>query len=90
MLGSLDVQQVEENLHTAERRLSDTEKRIQRKENLTQMTKQGLNDVSSEISSIEEWINERLKLLKNQEPLGFESQPLQERQNQVKVIFSTI
>lgn len=56
-----------------ERRYSDIAKRLQRKQQVLEMTRKGIEDTRKEIEQAREWVKEKTIQLSKPAPLGFES-----------------
>lgn len=83
-VNNLDSQQIEEQSKSIERRYNDLSKRLQRKLQVLEMTKKGIEDTRNEISATRDWIKEKTVGLRKPEPLGFESRKADDKINALK------
>ena len=74
-------------LKSVERRYNDIAKRVQRKLQVLEMTRKGLESAHQEIEQAREWIREKLKQLETCPALGFESKVADERLQSLRVSF---
>lgn len=74
-------------LKSVERRYSDIAKRVQRKAQVLEMTRKGLEGARQEIEQAREWIREKLKQIETQPPLGFESKVADDQLQSLRVRF---
>ena len=74
-------------LKSVERRYNDIAKRVQRKLQVLEMTRKGLENAHQEIEQAREWIREKLKQLETCPALGFESKVADERLQCLRVSF---
>lgn len=74
-------------LKSVERRYNDIAKRVQRKLQVLEMTRKGLESAHQEIEQAREWIREKLKQLETGPSLGFESKVADERLQSLRVSF---
>ncbi|XP_039285327.1 nesprin-1-like [Nilaparvata lugens] len=79
VVTNLDSQQVEEQLKAVERRYNDIAKRIQRKAQVLESTKKGLDSAQQEVAQAREWVQAKMALVNNPPPLGFDSKAADER-----------
>ncbi|KAK6636175.1 hypothetical protein RUM43_009828 [Polyplax serrata] len=79
LVSNLDSQQVDEQIKSLERRHSDIFKRIQRKAQALESTKQGVENINQEIQQIRDWIKSKLDGLKTPEALGFNSKQVKDK-----------
>ncbi|KAF5292003.1 hypothetical protein FQA39_LY14120 [Lamprigera yunnana] len=84
IVSNLDSQQVEEQLKSVERRYNDIGKRLQRKVQVLEMTKKGIEDTRNEIEQAREWVKQKSIQLQKQTPLGFESRKMDDKLNSLK------
>jgi nesprin-1 len=75
-------------LKSVERRYNDIAKRVQRKAQVLEMTRKGLEGAHQETEQAREWIREKLRMLEAQTPLGFESKVADDRLQSLRVSFS--
>lgn len=75
-------------LKSVERRYNDIAKRVQRKAQVLEMARKGLEGAHQEIEQAREWIREKLRTLEAQKPLGFESKVADDRLQSLRVSFS--
>lgn len=85
-VNNLDAQQVEEQMKSVERRYNDLGKRLQRKLQILEMTRKGIEDTRNEIQQARDWVKERLIELQRPPPLGFESRKAEDRLNSLKAL----
>ncbi|XP_072386756.1 muscle-specific protein 300 kDa isoform X12 [Diabrotica undecimpunctata] len=78
-VNNLDSQQIEEQSKATERRYNDIAKRLQRKLQVLEMTKKGIEDTRNEITAARDWIKDKTVSLRKPEPLGFESRKADDR-----------
>ncbi|XP_075225316.1 muscle-specific protein 300 kDa isoform X2 [Lycorma delicatula] len=80
VVNNLDAQQVEEQLRAVERRYNDIAKRIQRKAQVLETTKKGLDSAQQEIAQAREWVKSKMTLVQNPPPIGYDAKAADERQ----------
>ncbi|XP_057659189.1 muscle-specific protein 300 kDa isoform X4 [Diorhabda carinulata] len=80
-VNNLDSQQIEEQSKATERRYNEIAKRLQRKLQVLEMTKKGIEDTRNEINAARDWVKEKVSSLRKPEPLGFESRKADDRIN---------
>ncbi|XP_063222936.1 muscle-specific protein 300 kDa isoform X4 [Bacillus rossius redtenbacheri] len=90
LVSNLDSQQVEEQLKTVERRYKDVATRVQRKTQVLEMARKGLEDAIREISQARDWVGEKKAQLESQPPLGFESKVAEERLQSLKALLKEV
>lgn len=78
-VSNLDSQQIEEQIKSVERRHGDIGKKLQRKAQVLEMTSQGIEATKREIEENREWISDKKRIARSQEPLGYESRQAEER-----------
>jgi nesprin-1 len=83
-VNNLDAQQVEEQMKSIERRYNDIGKRLQRKLQILDMTRKGIDDTRNEIEHARDWVKDRLVELQRPPALGFESRKADDRLNALK------
>ncbi|XP_064211053.1 muscle-specific protein 300 kDa isoform X18 [Tribolium castaneum] len=83
-VNNLDAQQVEEQMKSIERRNNDIGKRLQRKLQILDMTRKGIEDTRNEIEQARDWVKARLIELQKPPLLGFESRKAEDRLNSLK------
>ena len=74
-------------LKSVERRYNDIAKRVQRKLQVLEMTRKGLENAHQEIEQAREWIREKLKQVETCPAIGFESKVADERLQYLRVSF---
>lgn len=84
VVSNLDSQQIEEQLKSVERRYNDIGKRLQRKAQVLEMTKKGIEDTRNEIDQAREWTKEKSIQLQKSIPLGFESRKVEDKLSALK------
>lgn len=84
-VSNLDSQQIEEQIKSVERKYGDIEKKLQRKSQVLDMTAQNIEATKREIESNRGWIDEKKRLARVKEPLGFESKQAEEKLLSLKV-----
>lgn len=84
IVSNLDAQQVEEQMKSVERRYNDIAKRLQRKSQILDMTRKGIEDTRNEIEQAREWVKEKLHELQKPPPLGFESRKAEDKLNTLR------
>lgn len=80
-VNNLDSQQVEEQMKSIERRYNDLAKKLQRKLQILEMTRKGIEDTRNEIEQARNWVQENIVNLRKPTPIGFESRKAEERLN---------
>lgn len=83
-VNNLDSQHIEEQLKSVERRYGDVSKRLQRKQQVLEMTRKGIEDTRNEIEQAKEWVKEKMIELRKPLPLGFESHKAEDRLTALK------
>lgn len=83
-VNNLDSQQIEEQLKSVERRYNDVAKRLQRKLQVIETTRRGIDDTRSEIERAREWVREKCVELGKPQPLGFESRKAEDKLNSLR------
>jgi nesprin-1 len=78
-VSNLDSQQIEEQIKSVERRHGDISKKLHRKAQVLDMTAQGIEATRREIQEHREWINEKKRIARASEPLGYESRQAEEK-----------
>lgn len=86
-VSNLETQQVEEQLKAVERRHNDIHKRIQRKAQILEMTKKGVDTALQEIEQARKWAKDRIAEVQNPSPLGFDSKSAEDKLQSLKVRF---
>jgi nesprin-1 len=84
-VSNLETQQVEEQLKAVERRHNDVHKRIQRKAQILEMTKKGVDSALQEIEQARNWAREKMAEVENPSPLGCDSKTAEEKLQSLKV-----
>lgn len=84
VVSNLDSQQVEEQLKSVERRYNDIGKRLQRKMQVLEMTRKGIEGTRDEIEQAREWVKEKLVELQKPMLLGYESKNSDDRVQYLK------
>ena len=74
-------------MKSVERRYNDIAKRVQRKAQVLEMARKGLDGTRQEIEQAREWIREKMRQLDNSSPLGFESKVADDRLQSLRVSF---
>lgn len=67
-----------------ERRYADIAKRLQRKQQVLEMTRKGIEDTRNEIEQAREWVKEKIVELRRPTPLGFESHKAEDKLTALK------
>ncbi|KAF5308513.1 hypothetical protein FQR65_LT06178 [Abscondita terminalis] len=89
-VSNLDAQQIEEQLKSVERRYGDISKRLQRKMQVLEMTKKGIEDTRNEIEQAREWVKQKSIQLQKHTPLGFESRKIDDKLSSVKSLLKEL
>lgn len=84
VVNNLDSQQIEEQVKSAERRYNDISKKLQRKTEVLEMTRKGIDGTKSEIDDARNWVKDKLAELQKAKPLSYESGKVEERLNSLK------
>lgn len=71
-------------MRTITRRYGDIGKRLQRKSQVLEITRKGIEDTQREIEQAREWVKTKLVELQKPPPLGFESRKCEDRTNSLK------
>lgn len=90
LVSNLDSQQVEEQIKSLERRRSDLFKRIQRKTQALETTKQGVENIKQEIQQMRDWINSKLNDLKTPEAVGLHSKQVKDKIQGLKSLIKEV
>lgn len=77
-------------MKSVERRFNDVAKRIQRKSQVLEMARKGLEGARQEIEQAHDWIKENIKRLQVPQLLGFESKAAEDRLQVEKVKIITL
>lgn len=72
-LSSLDVQQVEEQLRSVEKKYSDLQKRVGKKMQVIEMTRKGYEDSKNDILNQQKWMREKMEFTRDLPLLGYTS-----------------
>lgn len=83
-VNNLDSQQIEEQTKSIERRYNDLAKRLQRKLQILEMTRKGIEDSRNEIDQARNWVQENIVNLRRPTPIGFESRKAEDKLNALK------
>ncbi|XP_017768073.1 PREDICTED: nesprin-1 [Nicrophorus vespilloides] len=83
-VNNLDSQQIEEQMKGVDRRYKDITKRLQRKAQVLETTRKGIDDTRNEIEQARLWCKERLSELNKPTSLGYESRKAEERLTSLK------
>lgn len=84
IVNNLDSQQVEEQVKSADRRYNEITKKLQRKSQVLEMTRKGIDGAKSEIDEARNWVKDKLAELQKPKPLSFESSKVEEGLNSLK------
>lgn len=84
ILNNLDSQQIEEQVKSADRRYNDIAKKLQRKTQVLEMTRKGIDGTKAEIDEARNWVKDKLAELLNAKHLSPESAKVDERLNSLK------
>lgn len=84
-LSSLDIQQVEEQLRSVEKKYSDLQKRVGKKMQVIEMTRKGYEDSKSDILHLQEWVKEKMAFTRNLPLLGYTSKSAEVKLLEVNV-----
>ncbi|XP_025834538.1 nesprin-1 isoform X2 [Agrilus planipennis] len=84
IVNNLDSQQIEDQLKSIERNYNDIGKRINRKAQVLDMIRKGIDDTREEIEAIKVWVKEKQTELRVPVLLGFESKKAIEKLNKYK------
>ncbi|ERL91661.1 hypothetical protein D910_08989, partial [Dendroctonus ponderosae] len=84
VVNNLDSQQIEEQVKSAERRCNDISKKLQRKTQVLEMTRKGIDGTKSEIDDARNWVKDKLAELQKAKPLSCESGKVEERLNSLR------
>lgn len=84
LVNNLDSQQIEEQIKSIERRYNDISKKLQRKLQVLETTRKGIEDTKNEIEQAREWVGEKFSSLQRPPPLGFESSKAEDKLNNLK------
>ncbi|XP_060527804.1 muscle-specific protein 300 kDa isoform X12 [Cylas formicarius] len=90
IVNNLDSQQVEEQVKSVDRRYKDISKKLQRKMQVLEMTRKGIDDTRNEIEQARSWVKEKFETLQQPRPLGFESRKVDERVNSLKELLKDV
>lgn len=90
LVNNLDSQQVEEQIKSLERRHSDVLKRIQRKTQSLEATKQGMEGIKQEVQQIRDWIKLKADDLKTPSVLGYQSKPIKDKIQNLKTLMKEV
>lgn len=83
-VNNLDSQQVDEQLKSVERRYADIAKRLQRKMQVLDTTRKGIEETKDEIEGVRDWVRLKTIELNKSQPLGFRSRQVEDRLNALK------
>ena len=86
-LSNLDNQQVDEQLRSVQKRYNDLKKRVNKKQQIVQMTRKGYDDSKNNIEELCEWLNERSEYLDALPLLGYSSANVERRISEFNVSF---
>ncbi|KAK3930234.1 Nesprin-1 [Frankliniella fusca] len=86
VVSNLDAQQVEEQMKAVDRRYGDVEKRLQRKTQVLELTRKGVESARSEIDAARAWVADKLRELGELPPLGTSVRAAEERQQALKAL----
>ncbi|XP_044734627.1 nesprin-1 [Chrysoperla carnea] len=86
IVSNLDSQQVEEQIKSIERRNNDIAKRIQRKSQVLEMTRKGIEGTRNDIEQAREWVSDRTEELKAPSTLSYESSAADEKLKKLKAL----
>lgn len=84
-LSSLDVQQVEEQLRSVDKKHADLQKRVGKKMQVIEMTRKGYEDSRNDILSLQTWLREKLEFTRNLPLLGYTSKATETKLLEVNV-----
>ncbi|KAK3865215.1 hypothetical protein Pcinc_029165 [Petrolisthes cinctipes] len=82
-LSSLDVQQVEEQIRSVEKKYTDLQKRVGKKMQVIEMTRKGYEDSKADVLELQKWIREKLEYTKNLPLLGYTSKNTEVRLHEI-------
>ncbi|XP_052120036.1 muscle-specific protein 300 kDa isoform X1 [Frankliniella occidentalis] len=86
VVSNLDAQQVEEQMKAVDRRYGDVEKRLQRKTQVLELTRKGVESARNEIDAARAWVADKLRELGELPPLGTTVRAAEERQQALKAL----
>lgn len=89
-LSSLDVQQVEEQLRSVEKKYADLQKRVGKKMQVIEMTRKGYEDSKNDIINLQTWLREKLEFTRNLPLLGYTSKATEARLLEINVSNSKV
>uniref|UniRef100_T1JGP1 Calponin-homology (CH) domain-containing protein n=1 Tax=Strigamia maritima TaxID=126957 RepID=T1JGP1_STRMM len=85
-LGGMDAQQVEEQIKNAEKKCFELEKRVKRKIQVIELIREAADNISKDIFTTQEWINETMKSLRENEGVAFRATDAESRIQDVNSI----
>ena len=84
-LSSLDIQQVEEQLRSVEKKYSDLQKRVGKKMQVIEMTRKGYEDFKTDVVTLQEWLTKKHAYINDMSSLGFTSKDTENRLLEINV-----
>ncbi|XP_066158002.1 muscle-specific protein 300 kDa isoform X10 [Euwallacea fornicatus] len=78
IVHNLDSQQVEEQVKSADRRYNDISKKLQRKAQVLEMTRKGIDGAKTEIDEARNWVKDKFNDLQKTRPISLESYKVEE------------
>ncbi|XP_066252950.1 muscle-specific protein 300 kDa isoform X4 [Euwallacea similis] len=84
IVHNLDSQQVEEQVKSADRRYNDISKKLQRKAQVLEMTRKGIDGAKTEIDEARNWVKDKFNDLQKTKPISMESYKVEEGLNSLK------
>ena len=84
-LSNLDVQQVKEQIRSAEKKHDDLQKRVGKKLHILEITHKGYEDAKHEINGLQNWVAQKIEYMKQLSHLGFKTRATESRLLEVNV-----